>query len=107
MDSSCLFKLADEPGSLGLRCDQSGLSLAGVPLLRRTSTGFAARPRLQIERLLNRAYGRDIDVGPIMARLEDIATALNAGELARAMIAAVLLKLPALDWDGATDCLCR
>jgi hypothetical protein len=55
----------------------------------------------QIEALAGRAYGADIDAAKLTAGLGVVARALNAGDAARAMTAAVLLKLPDLDWAGA------
>lgn len=95
------FKLANETGSLGLSCTQEGVALAEVPLLRRIRNGFAPRPPAEVWRLVSRAYGIDADVARLMKGPEAVARALNAGEMSRAMIAAVQLKLPALDWHGA------
>ena len=39
-----MFRLTNEPGGLGLSCTPDGLSLAGVPLLRKMQAGFAPRP---------------------------------------------------------------
>ncbi len=36
-----MFRLTNEPGGLGLSCTPEGVSLAGVPLLRKTQAGFA------------------------------------------------------------------
>jgi hypothetical protein len=47
------------------------------------------------------AYGREIDVSKLAPRLGEIAGALNRGDLGRAMIAAVQLRLPELNWAGA------
>ena len=95
------YRLSDEPRDFGLSCTVQGLTLAGVPLLKRTAAGFQPRPAWEIDRLLVRAYRTDIDGDGVAAGLGTVARALNEGEMARAMIAAVLLKLPALDWDGA------
>jgi hypothetical protein len=94
------FRLSDQPDGLGLSCDASGLELAGVPLLRKGAQGFAPRSAEEIAALLRQAYGED---GPAVAPsgLRTVAEALNRGELAKAMIAAVHLRLPELDADGA------
>ena len=99
--STRIFKLSNEPGSLGLSCTEKGLDLAGVPLLARTEHGFSPRSADEIRWLIGQAYRGEIDPADIMGGLGVVAGALNNGETARAMIAAVLLKLPALDWDGA------
>jgi hypothetical protein len=95
------YRLSDEPRDFGLSCTGQGLTLAGVPLLTRTKAGFLPRPAWEIDRLLSRSYRTDIDSDRLAAGLGAVARALNDGEMARGMIAAVLLKLPELDWDGA------
>lgn len=99
--SERIFKLSNYPGSLGLSCDEGGLELAGVPLLNKTNQGFGARPASEVEHLIASAYGADTYSNLTMTRLEAVARALSAGDLAYAMTAAVLLKFPELDWNGA------
>jgi hypothetical protein len=95
------FRLANEPGRLGLSCKESGLALAGVPLLRKTPTGFAPWPVSEINALMKGAYGCDIDASGLSAGFGAVAEALNRGHLGRATIAALHLRLPELNWDGA------
>ncbi len=97
------FRLAKDASSLGLTCDLEGCSLAGVPLLDRTPTGFAPRPVGEIGALMKSAYGQDIDPKGLSAGLKVIAKALNQGDVGRAMIAALQLKLPELSWCGAVQ----
>jgi len=97
------FRLANEPGATGLSCDESGVHLCGAPLLRRTDAGFEPRPTCEIEALIAKAYGGAEDGARLMSGLRCVADCLNKGELARAMIAAVFLRLPDLDSDGAED----
>jgi hypothetical protein len=99
--SERVFKLSNYPGSLGLSCGEGGLELAGVPLLNRTNQGFVVRPAGEIEHLVASAYGTGAYNDLTMKRLDAVACALNAGELAYAMTAAVLLRFPELDWNGA------
>jgi hypothetical protein len=96
-----MFKLSNGPGSLGLSCNENGLALAGVPLLRRTGHGFTPRSQAEIARLIGHTYGTDTATTSIMGGLTAVARALNDNAIARAMIAAVQLKLPELDWKGA------
>jgi hypothetical protein len=84
-----------------LSCGEGGLELAGVPLLNKTNQGFIARPIGEIEHLITSAYGIDAYNDLTMKRLDAVAGALNAGELAYAMTAVVLLRFPELDWNGA------
>jgi hypothetical protein len=94
-----MFRLTNEPGGLGLGCTPDGVSLAGVPLLRRTPAGFVPRPSSEITSLLKAAYGE----GPtaLQSRLGAIAQALNSGDFATAMIAAVQTETPELSPDAA------
>ena len=95
------FRLTNEPGGLGLSCTEAGLSLAGAPLLRKSDTGFARRSTTEIEALIQAAYSGHIAVTDLLPGINAVVRALNRGELARAMTAAVLMKLPALDWQAA------
>jgi len=97
-----MYKLSNQPGSLGLSCTAAGLTLAGVSLLSKGLGGFAPRSRGEVERLLHRAYATTADVGPVMSGLGAVARALNEGAEGRAMIAALHLKLPELDWNAAS-----
>lgn len=85
----------------GLDCANDGVTLAGVPLLRRTRRGFVPRDDLEIRWLLERAYGAAVDADRVAKGLDTVARALNQHELARAMIRALLLELPELDGAGA------
>jgi hypothetical protein len=95
------FRLANEPGATGLSCNENGVHLGCVPLLRRTDAGFEPRPSYEIEALIAKAYRGAEDGARLSSGLRCIADCLNKGELARAMIAAVFLRLPDLDPDGA------
>jgi hypothetical protein len=88
-----MFRLTKEPGGLGLSCTPDGVSLAGVPLLRKTQTGFEPRPAMEIAALLKTAYGTQM---PLQSRLGAIAQALSRGDFATAMIAAVHTETPEL-----------
>jgi hypothetical protein len=54
-----IFRLTNEPGGLGLSCTASGVSLAGVPLLRKSRAGFVPRTESEIGFLLEAAFGED------------------------------------------------
>jgi hypothetical protein len=87
--------------SLGLDCTEDGLTLAGVPLLRRTVRGFMPREELEIRWLLERAYGSALDTGPVIKGIKTVARALNEDQLGHAAIRALLLDLHELDWASA------
>lgn len=95
------IRLTNEPGGLGLSCTETGLSLAGAALLRKSASGFSPRPAREIIPLLLSAYGRGVDVANVTARLGHIAGALNRGDPGGAMIASLRLNLPELNWDAA------
>lgn len=95
------FRLTNEPGGLGLSCMASGLSLAGVPLLRKSETGFSVRPIAEIEALLGAAYGSDVTATSLLPGFAAVARALTRGHVAHAMTVAVLTRLPELNWDAA------
>jgi hypothetical protein len=95
------FRLANGPGSLGPSWGDAGLALAGVSLFRRTDDGFAPRPVGELEALLGAAYERRLDAS-LVRGLGVAADALNHGDIGRAMIAALHLRLPDLTWEGAS-----
>ncbi|EGY01671.1 hypothetical protein AZA_62341 [Nitrospirillum viridazoti Y2] len=78
-----------------------GLALVGVPLLAKGAGGFHVRPAAEVETLLKRAYAGAEPGAAVLPGLTKIADALNRGDLAQAMIRAVHLRLPELDWDAA------
>lgn len=94
-----MFRLTNELGGLGLSCTPAGVSLAGVPLLRRTRSGFIPRPTSEIAALLKAAYGDEST--RLQSRLGVIAEALNCGDFASAMIAAVHTRTPELSTEAA------
>ncbi|MBB6250467.1 hypothetical protein [Nitrospirillum iridis] len=95
------YRLSNGPGGLGVSCTAEGLALAGVPLLAKGAGGFQARPAAEVETLLRRAYASREPGAAVLPGLTKIAEALNQGDLAQAMIRAVHLRLPELDWDAA------
>jgi len=95
------FRLASGAGSLGPSWSAAGLALAGVSLFRQTAAGFAPRPVDELQALLGAAYERNIDASMVRG-LGVAADALNQGDIGRAMIAALHLRLPDLTWEGAS-----
>ncbi len=88
------FRLADTAGSLGLHCNADGVWLAGAPLLRKSVNGWEPRPDNEINALLRAAYGRDLDPAKLTPGLRAAASALDDGDLGRAMIATLRMRLP-------------
>lgn len=95
------FRLTNDPGGLGVGCGSKGLTLAGVALLQKGARGFEPRTAEEIEALLEQAYPELAERPPVWGGLKVVADALNAGDLTKAMIAAVFLRLPELDREGA------
>ena len=95
------IRLAETPQSRGLSCTPQGLSLAGVSLLEKTARGLAPRPAPEIAALIMAAYGATPDLGRLSDGLRATAKALNDGDLARAMVAALHLRLPEMSGPGA------
>jgi hypothetical protein len=75
--------------------------LAGTPLLRRTPSGFAPRAPDEVRALIGAAYGKALETTDLSSGLKVAADALNAGDVGRAMIAGLHLRLPPLSADGA------
>lgn len=95
------FRLTNGPGGLGPSCTEAGLSLAGVPLLKKSDTGFVPRSATEIDALVEAAYSGGIAAADLLPGIALVARTLNRGEIAHAMTAAVLMRLPELDWNSA------
>jgi hypothetical protein len=94
-----LSKSGDQ--NLGLACSEDGLCLGRTPLVERRGDLFLVRAKRDLERLLSRVCGAEIDVERLTFGLTTVASALAAKNLAVAQIAAVHLRLPDLP-DAAT-----
>ena len=90
-------------GNLGVACTEYGLVLGRTPLIERRGAEFAVRERIEIERLLSRAYGTELAVERLMTGLATVATAMNANDPGLARIAAVHLRIPDLPDHAARD----
>ena len=90
-----LFKLDQDSKGRGLRCDDNGLFFAGNALLRRDCGGsFEARPEDELRKCFGGAYGGEANFESRIRSVKLVAKALNNGEMARAMMTAVLMRLP-------------
>jgi len=90
-----MFKLDQNPDGRGLRCDPGGLFFAGEPLLERDERDqFRPRQPTSIQKVFNGAYGADAQWPSRIRSIDVVAKALNKGDVARAMMAAVLMRLP-------------
>lgn len=95
MHGNLLFKLDQNPKGLGLRCDDNGLFLGRDALLQQDGQGnFEARPATELQKVFGRTYSDETDWGSRIRSVKLVADALNKGEIARAMITAVHMRLP-------------
>ena len=87
----------EPPGdSRGASCDAQGLSLGPIRLLADTPAGFAPRAIGDLDAVLSSVFERPFDSRGLTAGLQTAAKALNDGDLARAMVATLHLRLPVL-----------
>jgi len=95
MRQPLMFKLDQRPTGRGLRCDGSGLFLGCNALLQRDPAGnFEARPIGALLKILGRTIGDETNWESHVRSVTLVADALNKGEMARAMMIAVLMRLP-------------
>src|SRR5689334_11628059 len=92
-------------GNLGLACNEEGLVLGRTPLIERRDGRFVVRDAHDIERLLGRAYGMQVDAKPLMGGMATVAAAINANDLLLARIAAVHLRIPDLPDQAVRNAL--
>lgn len=91
-----IWRLRKARGGLGLACAEDGLFLGHSPLLERKGNKLVPRPQAELKRLLARGFGFEVPLDRVTGGLDTVASALNAGELCRARIAAVHLRIPDL-----------
>lgn len=83
-----------------MSCDTDGAFVGDVPLLRRAGGGnwrWSVRPLAELNKELTACYRVPVDVSVKASALALIATALNRGDLAMAVIATVQMQLPGSD----------
>jgi hypothetical protein len=79
----------------GVECDEQGLRVGGLPLLAREGRGaWKARDERDLGYDLSRVYGFRVDARAKMAGFGVVAKSLQDGNLAKAQVAALLLRLP-------------
>jgi hypothetical protein len=92
------FRLSAPGKGLGISCDENGAFLGSIPLLER-SHAHGTNPwepidSSELSSQVSTQFGLPIDMSAKLGGLKAIAGALNAGDLARAQIATVLLGIP-------------
>ncbi len=92
------FRLSPTTGGSGISCDASGAFIGSIPLLKRGWAGadqaWEPHDTDDLSRELSLRFGLPIDVSSKANGLSAIARALNAGDIARAQIATLLLQFP-------------
>lgn len=92
-------------------CTKDGVFLGpDCPIISATPAAnlpkrFLVRPAADLTRLLNAAYGVDIDWAGLVPKLETIAKHLATGDMVRAQLTTVHLLLPEITDDGASRLL--
>jgi hypothetical protein len=102
-----VWRLSENTGddNLGLACTEQGLVLGRTPLMDRRDGRFVVRERVELERLLSRAYRREFAIDRLIPGLVTVASALNANDQGLARIAAVHLRIPDLPDHIARDAM--
>jgi hypothetical protein len=100
------YRLADRGGP-GLVCDEDGVALGAISLIRagrgaKNLRGCEVRSPAEIERILRLAYGPQPNeiIQRLHRGLQRTAGWIEAGDLGRAAIEAVMLRLPDLTLDA-------
>lgn len=90
-----IFKLDQNPNGQGLRCDDEGLFLGRDALLQRNDGGnFEALPDIELRSAFDRVPGDDTNIESRIRSVKLVANALNKGDMARALMTAVLMRVP-------------
>jgi len=102
-----VWRLSENSGddNLGLACTEQGLMLGRTALIEQRDGRFVVREWAEIERLLSRAYRKQLSVDRIMSALATVTAALNANDQGLARIAAVHLRIPDLPDLAARDAM--
>jgi len=94
-------KLASAGDRYGVSCDEEGPSIGPVRLFEMTADGLAPRPVDELDFIFGEVFGCPINFAAKMTGLTVVARALDAGDLAKAMIATQLTHLPTLPDEAA------
>lgn len=92
------FRLSPRDQQAGVSCDENGAFVGDIPLLTRSSANGKDHWRpidsKQLSEMIGSRFGFPIDMTRKIGGLTVIAKALNAGDIARAQIAALLFGIP-------------
>jgi hypothetical protein len=93
------FRLSPMGGGVGVSCDGRGAYVGTVPLLKRQrdangQQSWAPRPLAELNEALSAHYGLPVDMSTKAPGLNDVASALNRGDVFRAQVGTMQMKLP-------------
>jgi hypothetical protein len=93
------FRLSPVGGGVGVSCDGRGAFVGTVPLLKRQrdangQESWAPRPLAELNEALTAHYGLPVDMSTKASGLNDVAGALNRGDIFSAQVGTLQLKLP-------------
>jgi len=95
MRQHVMFKLGTGAAGTGLRCNSEGLFLGSEALLQQDEEGnFHARSSAHLRKVFTGTYREEADWESRIRSVALVANALNKGDMARATMTAVLMRLP-------------
>lgn len=95
------YRLEAPDHPYGMSCDANGPALGPIRLLAKTAGGFEPRPIDELQSIFEATFAHPFDCSGLLKGLRAVAGALNDGDLARAMMATLLLRLPPLNEEEA------
>ena len=94
-------RLAPSGDGGGVSCDGNGPAIGPIRLLNKTVSGFALRPVEELNEVFAFVLGRPVECSDLVERLHGATTAMNEGNVARAVFATLFLDLPPLTEEQA------
>jgi hypothetical protein len=94
-------KLAPTGDRYGVGCDEDGPCIGPVRLFEKTAKGLAPRSAEELDFIFGQVFGCRTNFATKMTGLRAVARALEAGDVAKAMIATQLTHLPTLPDEAA------
>lgn len=95
------YRLEAPDHPYGMSCDANGPALGPIRLLAKTANSFEPRPIDELQNIFDATFAHPFDYSGLLKGLRTVAGALNDGDLARAMMATLLLRLPPLNEEEA------
>ena len=89
-------RLASSGDAGGISCDENGPTIGPVRLLNKSVSGFAPRPQEELNEVFAFVLGRPVDSSDLVESLQSVTTAMNQGNVARAVFTTLFMDLPPL-----------